>query len=57
MGGTQFDLAGSEYIVIPGGPVSLTLLVVVSLLTKPSPKDKWAPFFMGSGAASAEQPG
>ena len=57
LGGTQFDLAGSEYIVIPGVLVSVTLLVVVSLLTKPSPKEKWAPFFMGSGAASAEQPG
>ena len=57
LGGTAFDLAGSEYIVIPGVLISLTLLVVVSLLTKPSPKDKWAPFFMGSGAASAEQPG
>ena len=57
LGGTQFDLAGSEYIVIPGVLVSVTLLVVVSLLTRPSPKEKWAPFFMGSGAASAEQPG
>ncbi len=51
LGNTPLDLAGSEYIVIPGVLISLTLLVVVSLLTKPSPKEKWAPFFADSGPA------
>jgi SSS family solute:Na+ symporter/sodium/proline symporter len=41
----DFDFAASDYIVIPGVLVSLTLLVAVSLLTPPSPPEKWAPFF------------
>jgi SSS family solute:Na+ symporter/sodium/proline symporter len=45
LGGTQFDFASSDYIVIPGVIVSMTLLVVVSLLTEPSPREKWEPFF------------
>jgi solute:Na+ symporter, SSS family len=45
IGGTVFDFASSDYIVIPGVLASLSLLIVVSLLTKPSPKEKWAPFF------------
>jgi hypothetical protein len=44
-GGDPFDFADSSYIVIPGVLVSTTLMVVVSLLTKPSPPEKWAPFF------------
>ncbi len=52
VGGTEFDFAGSEYIVIPGVLISMTLLVVVSLLTSPSPKEKWAPFFSGGGEAT-----
>jgi len=44
-GGTEFDFASSDYIVIPGVIVSTGLLVLVSLLTKPSPEAKWAPFF------------
>lgn len=51
LGNTPFDLAGSEYIVIPGVLISLTLLVVVSLLTEPSPKEQWAPFFADPGPA------
>jgi len=43
--GTAFDFASSDYIVIPGVLVSIGLLVVVSLLTPASPKEKWAPFF------------
>ena len=31
--------------MIPGVLVSMTLLIVVSLLTSPSPKEKWEPFF------------
>ena len=41
----DFDFAASDYIVIPGVLISVTLLVVVSLLTRPSPEEKWAPFF------------
>jgi solute:Na+ symporter, SSS family len=44
--GEMFDLANYQYIVIPGVITSVTLMVVVSLLTKPSPPEKWAPFFM-----------
>ena len=45
LGGTQFDFASSDYIVIPGVLMSVGLLLVVSLLTKPSPPEKWQPFF------------
>jgi solute:Na+ symporter, SSS family len=45
VGGDPFNLAGYDYIVIPGVITSITLMVVVSLLTKPSPEEKWAPFF------------
>lgn len=45
IGGTLFDFASSDYIVIPGVLASLSLLVVVSLLTEPSPREKWEPFF------------
>ncbi len=45
LGGTAFDFASSDYIVIPGVIVSVGLLVVVSLLTPKSPEEKWRPFF------------
>jgi SSS family solute:Na+ symporter/sodium/proline symporter len=45
LGGTEFDFASSDYIVIPGVIVSLSLMIVVSLLTPESPEEKWAPFF------------
>lgn len=45
IGGTAFDFASSDYIVIPGVLTSLSLLIIVSLLTPASPKEKWAPFF------------
>jgi solute:Na+ symporter, SSS family len=45
LGGTEFDFASSDYVVIPGVLVSVTLLVVVSLATRPSPEEKWRPFF------------
>ncbi len=45
IGGTEFDFASSDYIVIPGVLISVGLLIVVSLLTAPSPEEKWAPFF------------
>ncbi|MEJ2312356.1 MAG: sodium:solute symporter family protein [Gemmatimonadales bacterium] len=48
-GGTAFDFASSDYIVIPGVLVSTGLMVVVSLLTPPSPKEKWEPFFVPPG--------
>ena len=50
LGGTEFDFAGSEYIVIPGVLISISLLIVVSLLTEPSPHEKWAPFFVRGGS-------
>jgi SSS family solute:Na+ symporter/sodium/proline symporter len=45
LGGTEFDFAGSDYIVIPGVLISMSLLVVVSLLTRPSAPEVWKPFF------------
>jgi len=45
LGGTAFDFASSDYIVVPGVLASTTLLILVSLLTKPSPREKWEPFF------------
>lgn len=48
LGGTVFDFASSDYVVIPGVLVSITALVVVSLLTPPSPEAKWKPFFTES---------
>jgi solute:Na+ symporter, SSS family len=48
-GGSEFDFASSDYIVIPGVLVSVGLLVGVSLLTAPSPREKWAPFFTPRG--------
>jgi hypothetical protein len=41
----EFDFAGSEYIVIPAVLASIGLMVAVSLMTKPSAREKWAPFF------------
>jgi solute:Na+ symporter, SSS family len=48
-GGQEFDFANYQYIVIPGVLTSVTLMVVVSLLTRPSPPEKWAPFFTAPG--------
>jgi SSS family solute:Na+ symporter/sodium/proline symporter len=50
LSGMEFDFAGSEYIVIPAVLASIGLMVIVSLMTKPSPKEKWAPFFEGNVA-------
>ena len=47
VGGTVFDFASSDYIVIPAVLVSVGLLVAVSLLTPASPEEKWGPFFNG----------
>ena len=44
----EFDFASSDYIVIPAVLMSVSLLVVVSLLTEPSPPEKWQPFFESS---------
>lgn len=54
IGGTEFDFASSDYIVLPGVLISVGLLIVVSLLTKPSPKEKWEPFFDAGVDGSAE---
>lgn len=48
LGGTEFDFASSDYIVIPGVMMSVGLLVLVSLLTQPSAREKWEPFFQAS---------
>ncbi len=53
--GTEFDFASSEYIVIPGVLLSIGLLVLVSLVTRPSPEEKWTPFFAEERAGSGEQ--
>jgi SSS family solute:Na+ symporter/sodium/proline symporter len=45
LGGTDFDFASSDYIVVPAVLVSVGLLVLVSLMTPASPEEKWAPFF------------
>lgn len=55
LGGTEFDFASSDYIVLPGVVISVGLLIVVSLLTKPSPREKWEPFF-DEGEARAQLP-
>lgn len=61
LGGTAFDFASSDYIVIPGVLASTGLLVVVSLLTPRSPDEKWKPFFTppgtGLGEAIVTRPG
>jgi hypothetical protein len=33
-----------DYIVYPAAGASIVSLIVVSLLTKPSPEEKWKPF-------------
>ena len=53
LAGTEFDFASSDYIVIPGVIISVGLLVLVSLMTKPSEPDKWGPFFMGEEEETA----
>ena len=50
LGGTAFDFASSDYIVVPGVIISTSLLIGVSLLTAPSPRAKWEPFFTPPGA-------
>ncbi|MBN8575792.1 MAG: sodium:solute symporter family protein [Cytophagales bacterium] len=35
----------TDYVAIPSLAASLVLLIVMSLLTKPSPPEKWKPFF------------
>ena len=44
-GGIDFDFASSDYIVIPGVLVSVSMLILVSLFTPASPPETWAPFF------------
>jgi len=54
IGGTVFDFASSDYIVIPGVIISMGSMIVVSLLTKPSPESQWGPFFVPPEEASLE---
>lgn len=54
LGGTEFDFSSSDYIVIPGVIMSMGLLIVVSLLTKPSPQERWAPFFQEAGLRAGD---
>ena len=51
LSGTKFDFASSDYIVIPGVLFSVSLMIVVSLLTPPSPEAQWKPFFAKDDAA------
>jgi SSS family solute:Na+ symporter len=53
LAGAEFDFASSDYIVIPGVIASVGLLVLVSLMTKPSDPEKWAPFFLGEEEETA----
>jgi len=41
---TAEPLVKTDYIIIPAAIASLVALVAVSLLTAPSPEDKWKPF-------------
>ncbi len=50
--GNAFDFADSQYIVIPGVIFSIGLLIIVSLLTQPSPSEKWKPFFAPADEAA-----
>jgi SSS family solute:Na+ symporter/sodium/proline symporter len=52
LSGTEFDFASSDYIVIPGVLFSMGLMIVVSLLTPPSPEAKWKPFFASDDSAA-----
>jgi SSS family solute:Na+ symporter len=52
--GEAIDFANYQYIVIPAVLTSTTLLILVSLLTRPSPEEKWAPFFTPKGIGLAE---
>jgi len=45
VGASVFDLASSDYVVIPAVLVSVSVLVLVSLITKASPESVWQPFF------------
>ncbi len=53
LSGTEFDFASSDYIVIPGVLVSVSLMIIVSLLTPPSPEAQWKPFFAQDDGAEA----
>jgi SSS family solute:Na+ symporter/sodium/proline symporter len=37
-------VVGTDYIIIPAATASILCLIVVSLLTPPSPEEKWRPF-------------
>lgn len=54
IGAEAFDFADSSYIVIPGVLISTALLIGVSLLTRPSPPEKWRPFFQPAAAPGQE---
>jgi SSS family solute:Na+ symporter/sodium/proline symporter len=54
LGDALFDFASSDYIVVPSVLISTTLLILVSLSTRPSPREKWEPFFTPSGAAAPD---
>jgi solute:Na+ symporter, SSS family len=54
LAGEPFDLANYQYIVIPSVITSVTLMVVTSLLTRPSPESKWAPFFTKASKSAAK---
>ena len=47
----KFGIPGgelSEYIIIPAASLAIIMLVVVSLLGKKPPEEKWKPFFMAN---------
>ncbi len=53
IGGTVFDFSSSDYVVVPGVLVSVTLLIVVSLLTPPTDPVVREAFLPGRRASPA----
>ena len=45
MASWKSPLIATSYIVIPAASASVLVLIVVSLLTKPDPKEKWEKFY------------
>jgi hypothetical protein len=39
-----------DYIIYPAGGASILALILVSLMTPPSPEDKWRPFWSEAAA-------
>jgi SSS family solute:Na+ symporter/sodium/proline symporter len=42
-------LLETDYIILPAASASILALIVVSLMTRPSPEEKWRPFAQNAG--------